>query len=97
MGLMRLTISPPDRITEEMAQQAYLCGLDRVPWKGRVRWGPGELSIQRAVSESGSLYIPWVVDGHPEHTPKDWEPSVLLWAMVALLFVVRLLFGGARR
>lgn len=64
MGLMRLTITPPDRITEEMAQQSYLCGLDRVPWKGWVRWQPGELTIQRAVSESGNLHIPWQVEGH---------------------------------
>ncbi len=64
MGLMRLIISPPDRITEEMAQQTYLCGLDRVPWTGWVRWEPGELTIQRTVSESGNLHIPWVVEGH---------------------------------
>jgi len=64
MGLMRLTISPPDRITEEMARQAYLCGLDRVPWRGWNRWTPGELVIQRAVSESGNLHIPWPVEGH---------------------------------
>ncbi len=64
MGLMRLTISPPDRITEEMARQAYLCGLDRVPRRGWNRWMPGELVIQRAVSESGNLHIPWPVEGH---------------------------------
>lgn len=64
MGLMRLTISPPDRITEEMARQAYLCGLDRVPWRGWNRWTPGELVIQRAVTESGNLHIPWPVEGH---------------------------------
>ena len=64
MGLMRLTISPPDRITEEMARQAYLCGLDRVPWRGWNRWAPGELVIQRAVTESGNLHIPWPVEGH---------------------------------
>src|SRR3990172_3869251 len=64
MGLMRFKISPPDRITEEMAQQAYLCGMDRVPWKAWVRWEPGELILQRTVSESGNLHIPWVVEGH---------------------------------
>jgi len=64
MGLMRFIVSPPDRITEEMAQQAYLCGLDRVPWQSRVRWERGELSLQRAVAESGCLHIPWVVEGH---------------------------------
>lgn len=64
MGMMRFIVSPPDRITGEMAQQAYLCGLDRVPWQARVQWDQGELILHRVVSESGSLHIPWVVDGH---------------------------------
>jgi len=64
MGLMRFIISPPDRITEEMAQQAYLCGMDRVRWKAWVRWQAGELVIQRTVVESGNLHIPWVVEGY---------------------------------
>lgn len=64
MGLMRFTITPPDRITEEMAQQAYLCGLDRVPWKAWLQWRPGELVIQRTTAESGNLHLPWAVEGH---------------------------------
>ncbi len=64
MGLMRFNFCPAHRITEEMGQQAYLCGLDRIPWRGWVRWEPGGLTIERLVAESGSLCIPWVVDGH---------------------------------
>jgi len=64
MGLMRFLICPPDRITEEMAQQAYLCGLDRIPWRGWVRWQAGELVIERMTTESGNLYIPWHVEGY---------------------------------
>ncbi len=34
---------------------------------------------------------PWVVDGHPDLTPKEWDPSTLLWPLVALGFLVPLL------
>ncbi len=63
MGRMRLLVWPPDRITSEMAQQAYLAGMDRVPWPCRVQWNQGELLIERNVSDSANLYIPWPVEG----------------------------------
>ena len=36
MGLMRFQIHPPERITDEMVQQAYLSGIDRVAWPVRT-------------------------------------------------------------
>jgi hypothetical protein len=30
---------------------------------------------------------PWVMDGNPEQTPQDWDPSRLLWPLVALGFL----------
>lgn len=63
MGVMRF-ILPPDRITDDMAQQAYLSGYDRIPWRARIRLSQGELSLERGTSESGTLQIPWLVDGH---------------------------------
>ena len=32
MGLMRFRVFPTERITEQMVQQAYLSGIDRVSW-----------------------------------------------------------------
>jgi hypothetical protein len=63
MGLMRFVL-PPDRISEETVQQTYLSGMDRVPWPARIRQGDGELVIERAVSDSGNLCLPWPVEGH---------------------------------
>lgn len=63
MGRMRVLVWPPDRITSEMAHQAYLAGLDRVPWPCRIQWNQGELVIERSVSDSANLYIPWPVEG----------------------------------
>ena len=64
MGMMRFIVSPATRLTAEMAQQAYLCGLDRIPWQTRVQWERGELLLGRDASESGTLHIPWFVEGH---------------------------------
>jgi hypothetical protein len=64
MGLTRFAVSPPDRITDEVLQQAYLAGMERVPWRVRVAREGGHLVLERNVSESANLNIPWDVPGH---------------------------------
>ena len=64
MGQMRFIVSPPERITEEALQTAYLSGMDRAPWLARTRREGDELVLDRDVDDSGSLTIPWQVDGH---------------------------------
>jgi hypothetical protein len=64
MGLMRFRVFPTERITEQMVQQAYLSGLDRMSWPV---WGAvegGELLLQRLVSDSAALHVPWPVEGY---------------------------------
>jgi len=63
MGLMRFIV-PPDRITEEAVEQAYLSGYDRIPWQTQARCVEGELHLERAVSDSATLHIPWRVEGY---------------------------------
>ena len=63
MGLMRFIVSPADRITPEMAQQSYLSGIDRIPWRSRAQIANGQLALERSVSDSGNLFIPWNVEG----------------------------------
>jgi hypothetical protein len=63
MGSMRF-IFPSDRITEDMAQRAYLSGFDRIPWQVSLRRTSGELVLERNCSDSGNLHIPWNVEGH---------------------------------
>ncbi len=63
MGLMRFIVSPPDRIAPETALQAYLSGIDRIPWRCRVELADGELAVERSVSDSGCLFLPWQVEG----------------------------------
>jgi len=57
-------IVPPDRITEETAQLAYLSGFDRVPWQMWAQHDDGELVLERAASDSATLSLPWSVEGH---------------------------------
>ena len=41
-----------------------MAGIEAIPWRSCNRWTDGVLSIERAISESGNLYIPWDVPGH---------------------------------
>lgn len=63
MGLMRFAIVPPDRITPQAAEKAYLSGLDRVAWAVSSSLEQGQLVLRRSISESGSLNVPWPVPG----------------------------------
>jgi hypothetical protein len=63
MGLMRFIVSPPGCLTEDQIQQAYLAGMDRIPWKVQARQEGGQLILQRSASDSASLHIPWDVPG----------------------------------
>ena len=64
MGLLRFVVSPPDRVTDETAQQAYLSGIDGIPWLVRRRLDNGELLLERSVSDSANLHLQWDVPGH---------------------------------
>jgi hypothetical protein len=63
MGVMRFRVFPPERITEEMVQEAYLSGIDRISWPVRISVEGGELILQRSVSDSANLHVPWPVKG----------------------------------
>ncbi|MEN6405614.1 MAG: hypothetical protein ABFC77_03995 [Thermoguttaceae bacterium] len=65
---MRFRVFPTQRITEEMVQQAYLSGMDRVSWQVHATAEGGELSLQRAASDSANLHIPWPVEGYGQLT-----------------------------
>ena len=68
MGLMQFVVSPPERITDELVQQAYLSGVDRIAWQVSTSRRGDELVLQRSVSESANLHVPWPVEGHGRPT-----------------------------
>ncbi len=67
MGLMRF-VSPSGSLGQELVEQAYLAGYDRIPWRVRVQLVDNELLVQRENCDSGNLYIPWNVNGHGQVT-----------------------------
>jgi hypothetical protein len=64
MGQIRFLVTPPERITSEVLDLAYLAGADRTPWPVRVERDGDLLVLERGVSESGYLTIPWAVERH---------------------------------
>lgn len=42
-------------------EQAYVVGLDRMPWPSQIEWVDGHAVVRRAVSESGCVHVPWPV------------------------------------
>lgn len=68
MGVMRFLVHPPERITDDVIQRIYMAGLDRVPWYCRVHRTADGFAMERMVSDSGNLYVPWMVPGFGEVT-----------------------------
>ena len=64
MGLMRFLVATPDRITEDLLRQAYLSGIDHTPWLVRAEVEEGVLNLEREVSDSAIVQVPWWVEGH---------------------------------
>jgi hypothetical protein len=64
MGTMRFRVFPTERITAEMVQGAYLSGIDRVSWPVRASVEGDQIVLQRSVSDSANLHVPWPVEGH---------------------------------
>ncbi|NQU20226.1 MAG: endo-1,4-beta-xylanase [Candidatus Nealsonbacteria bacterium] len=68
MGLMRFIVTPPERLTDEMVGHAYLSGIDRLAWQVRARADGDQLVLERSVSDTGNLHVPWEVEGHGRPT-----------------------------
>ena len=64
MGQMRFHAPPPEQLLPHAVEQAYLAGIEGIPWHCCGTWSNGILSLHRAVSESGNLSIAWDVPGH---------------------------------
>ncbi len=64
MGHMRFRAMTPEAVSPNSVAQAYISGIEGIPWFGRNVWSDGCLTIDRGVSESGNLHIPWGVPGH---------------------------------
>lgn len=64
MGLMRLTLQDRGRIPPGGLEHVYVCGADELPWYGRAYFSGDQLIVERAEDDSGSVYVPWQIEGH---------------------------------
>lgn len=67
MGQMRFRLHSRDRIIPDGLERIYVAGPEEVPWSTTARWDGSELVVQRQVSDSGEVYVPWIIDGHGLH------------------------------
>lgn len=63
MGQLRFTLEHRDRISPDALQRIYVAGNEEIPWSTRANWDGDILVVQRSISDSGSVYVPWRVDG----------------------------------
>lgn len=59
MGQLLLDVPGSYQPPEEFAATAYVCGLEGVPWEGRVTVEGRRITIDRDVNESGRASILW--------------------------------------
>jgi hypothetical protein len=58
---MRFYAPQPERVPQEAVHRAYLAGLEGIPWFSHNTWVNNHLVLEREISESGALHIPWRV------------------------------------
>ncbi|MDP6445750.1 MAG: hypothetical protein QF805_18285 [Pirellulaceae bacterium] len=58
---MRFFAPDPSRVSQWAVERAYLAGMEGIPWRRRVDWRDGALTLTRELPDSGNLYIPWDV------------------------------------
>ncbi len=64
MGQMRFRLHDRDRMTPDVQRRIYVAGIEETPWQTRASWSDGLLVLDRTVSDSGCVYVPWSIKGH---------------------------------
>lgn len=54
---IRLIVPDRDQIPPGAVERAYMTGIEGVPWQSRCRWDGDQLVLERAVNDSGYLFI----------------------------------------
>lgn len=64
MGQLRFRIHDRNRIPPDGLDRIYVASLEEIPWATRASWTDDLLLVDRANNDSGSVQVPWKVDGH---------------------------------
>lgn len=62
MGEMRFVPPPEERISRETWAQAYVSGLEGIPYPTAKKFTEVLLTVRREINESGTLYVPHQVE-----------------------------------
>lgn len=52
-----------DFINKSLWQNAYICGIEGVPWQSRIEFDGSRLTLTRAIDSSGKLYMACPLEG----------------------------------
>lgn len=63
MGQMRFRLHDQSRIPEGGLERIYVAGSEEIPWATRAVWQGDELVVERSINDSGSVFVPWIVQG----------------------------------
>jgi hypothetical protein len=63
MGQMRFRLHDPDRIPRGGLERIYVAGPEEIPWATRASMQGEELVVERAINDSGNVFVPWLVEG----------------------------------
>lgn len=65
MAQMRFRVHDRSRIPDHWLSRIYVAGPEETPWPTRSAWQGDLLHIERSVTESGTVSVPWPVEGRP--------------------------------
>lgn len=51
-----------DFVEQSLWKQAYICGIEGIPWQCRTQLGDGRLTLQRDIDSSGKLFLTCPLD-----------------------------------
>lgn len=63
MGQMRFRLHDPNRIPQGGLDRIYVAGPEEIPWATRAYMQGEELVVDRAINDSGCVFVPWLVTG----------------------------------
>ena len=64
MGMMRFLVAAPIASRKTSCGRPICTGIDRTPWLVRAEVEQGVLNLEREVSDSAAVQVPWWVEGH---------------------------------
>jgi hypothetical protein len=94
MGQLRFVTPDRQRLPPGAVEQAYLTGMEAVPFPSRNFWDGEQLVVERTVRESGNFHILWNV---PQRGPLLLSTASLMERQRAYLLPVELARGTLNR